>query len=77
MTHVPNWPEEARALKRRTWVAFLYAIGDFILVLLPIYFIRKLENTLNEHMLTASKFLLLLPHYFMVNQPKTMDLVGR
>jgi hypothetical protein len=34
-----SWPEEARALKQRNWVSYLYFIGDVILVLLPIYFI--------------------------------------
>jgi hypothetical protein len=36
---VPSWPEEARPLKRRDWVHYLFVIGDVILVLLPIYFI--------------------------------------
>jgi hypothetical protein len=36
---VPSWPEEARPLKRRDWVAHLFSVGDVILVLLPIYFI--------------------------------------
>jgi hypothetical protein len=38
---VPSWPEEARALKKRTGLAYVYAIGDLILILLPIYFLRK------------------------------------
>jgi hypothetical protein len=40
VSHVPSWPEEARTLKKHTWVSFLYTLGDVILVLLPIYFIR-------------------------------------
>jgi hypothetical protein len=36
---VESWPEEARALKRRDWIAYLFIVGDVILVLLPIYFI--------------------------------------
>jgi hypothetical protein len=39
---VPSWPEEARPLKRRDWVHYLFVIGDVILVLLPIYFICEL-----------------------------------
>jgi hypothetical protein len=38
---VPSWPEEARPLKKHTWVSYIYATGDILLVLLPIYFIRK------------------------------------
>jgi hypothetical protein len=37
---VESWPEEAMPLKKRNWIAYLYAIGDLILVLLPIYFMR-------------------------------------
>ncbi|KAH7406100.1 hypothetical protein DE146DRAFT_754085 [Phaeosphaeria sp. MPI-PUGE-AT-0046c] len=36
---VPSWPEEARPLKHRDWVAHLFLFGDIVLVLLPIYFI--------------------------------------
>jgi hypothetical protein len=39
---VPSWPEEARTLKKHTWVSYLYVIGDVLLLLLPIYFICKL-----------------------------------
>jgi hypothetical protein len=39
---VPSWPEEARPLKHRDWIAYLFTAGDVILVLLPIYFIRTL-----------------------------------
>jgi hypothetical protein len=39
---VPSWPEEARPLKHRDWIAYLFIVGDVILVLLPIYFIRTL-----------------------------------
>lgn len=41
VSHVASWPQEARALKNHTWLTFIYGIGDFILVLLPVYFIRK------------------------------------
>jgi hypothetical protein len=37
---VPSWPEEARPLKKHTWLTYLYGVGDFILVLLPLFFIR-------------------------------------
>lgn len=40
ITHVPSWPEEARPLKKHTWLTFLYGLGDLILVILPVYFIR-------------------------------------
>jgi len=43
---VESWPEEARPLKKHTWLTFLYGLGDFILVLLPIYFIRKYTYTM-------------------------------
>ncbi|KAF2032300.1 hypothetical protein EK21DRAFT_61301 [Setomelanomma holmii] len=36
---VPSWPEEARPLKKHTWVTYLYGTGDALLVLLPVYFI--------------------------------------
>jgi hypothetical protein len=39
---VPSWPEEARPLKKRTWLAYLFSVGDLVLVLLPVYFMRKL-----------------------------------
>jgi hypothetical protein len=39
---VPSWPEEARPLKHRDWISYLFVIGDIILVLLPIYFICTL-----------------------------------
>jgi hypothetical protein len=39
---VPSWPEEARPLKKHTWVSYLYVIVDVLLVLLPVYFICKL-----------------------------------
>jgi hypothetical protein len=38
---VPSWPEEAQPLKKHTWVVYLYVLADILLVLLPIYFIRK------------------------------------
>lgn len=39
ITHVPSWPEEARTLKKHDWVSVLFALGDIVLVALPIYFI--------------------------------------
>ncbi|KAF1941565.1 hypothetical protein EJ02DRAFT_347536 [Clathrospora elynae] len=36
---VESWPEEARPLKKHTWLSYLYGIVDLLLVLLPIYFI--------------------------------------
>lgn len=41
---VESWPEEARPLKKRTWLTRLYSLGDIILVLLPIYFIRMFSG---------------------------------
>jgi hypothetical protein len=38
---VESWPDEARPLKAHTWLTWLYAFGDVLLVLLPFYFIRK------------------------------------
>jgi hypothetical protein len=38
---VDSWPEEARPLKKHTWLTYLFGAGDFILLLLPIYFMRK------------------------------------
>jgi hypothetical protein len=35
---VPSWPEEARPLKKRTWIQYLYGFADIILILLPVYF---------------------------------------
>ena len=40
VTHVPSWPEEGRPLKKHTWLSYFYALGDALLVLLPVYFIR-------------------------------------
>lgn len=42
---VPSWPEEARPLKKHTWITFLYGTGDLILLLLPLYFIRWSPST--------------------------------
>ncbi|KAI8937726.1 hypothetical protein NX059_005426 [Plenodomus lindquistii] len=39
VTSVKSWPEEARVLKKRTWLSYVYGIGDVLLVLLPVYFI--------------------------------------
>jgi hypothetical protein len=41
VTRVPSWPEEARQLKKHDWVSVLFALGDVILVVLPIYFVCK------------------------------------
>jgi hypothetical protein len=41
---VPSWPEEARPLKKRNGIAYLFIVGDLILVLLPVYFIRMWTN---------------------------------
>jgi hypothetical protein len=38
---VESWPEEAGPLKKRNWLSYVYGIADFILVLLPTYFMRK------------------------------------
>jgi hypothetical protein len=38
---VESWPQEARVLKRRTWLSYLFAFGDLLVVLLPVYFICK------------------------------------
>jgi hypothetical protein len=48
---VESWPEEARPLKKRNWVAYIYAIGDLILVLLPVYFIRRLSKFVHQRQL--------------------------
>lgn len=40
ITHVPSWPEEARALKKHTWMSYLFGFGDIIMLMLPVYFIR-------------------------------------
>lgn len=39
VAQVPSWPDEAQALKKRTWVRYVYVLGDTLLVLLPLYFI--------------------------------------
>jgi hypothetical protein len=36
---VDSWPEEARPLKKHTWISFVYTTGDVLLVMLPIYFV--------------------------------------
>jgi hypothetical protein len=51
---VPSWPEKARPLKKRTGLGYLYSIGDIIMVLLPVYFMRRLlrqpvANLTNAH----------------------------
>lgn len=47
ITHVPSWPEEARPLKKHTWLTFFYGLGDLILVILPVYFIRKFNDSMH------------------------------
>jgi hypothetical protein len=41
ITHVESWPNEARPLKKRTWITWLFSIGDALLAIMPFYFIRK------------------------------------
>lgn len=41
VTKVESWPEEARPLKKHDWISYLYLVGDIVLTVLPIYFIRK------------------------------------
>lgn len=41
VTRVESWPEEARLLKKHNWISYLYLVGDVILAILPLYFIRK------------------------------------
>lgn len=40
VTRVSSWPEEARQLKKHDWATVLFALGDVILVFMPIYFVR-------------------------------------
>lgn len=42
---VPSWPEEARPLKKHTWITYMYGFGDIILVLLPLFFIRMYRTS--------------------------------
>jgi hypothetical protein len=42
VTEISSWPEGAKPLKHLDWMSWLFLIGDVILVVLPIYFIRKL-----------------------------------
>ncbi|KAJ4374058.1 hypothetical protein N0V83_002797 [Neocucurbitaria cava] len=55
---VPSWPEEARPLKKKNWLSYLYGVGDVILVLLPIYFMLLgiAVITLNGKHTTGSAF---------------------
>ncbi|KAI1558763.1 hypothetical protein PtrSN002B_000131 [Pyrenophora tritici-repentis] len=46
---VESWPEEARPLKKHTWLSYLYGIGDLLLVLLPVYFILLGVATASLH----------------------------
>ncbi|KAF2823548.1 hypothetical protein CC86DRAFT_298901 [Ophiobolus disseminans] len=36
---VESWPEGAMPLKKHTWISYFFGAGDFVLVLLPVYFI--------------------------------------
>lgn len=40
VTRIPSWLEEAKPLKQHDWLSRSFVIGDILLVLLPIYFIR-------------------------------------
>lgn len=42
---IASWPEEARPLKHHDWVTYLFILGDVVLVVLPIYFIRELASS--------------------------------
>ncbi len=46
VSRIPSWPEEARTLRNHDWVSILFGLGDVILVLLPIYFVRMYAQTL-------------------------------
>ena len=41
LVRIPSWPEEARPLKERNWISNLYLVGDIVLVLAPIFFLRE------------------------------------
>ena len=41
LVRIPSWPEEARPLKERNWISNLYLLGDIVLVLAPIFFLRE------------------------------------
>lgn len=45
VTPISSWPEEGRTLKKHTWMTYLYGLGDAILALLPVYFIRKTNTS--------------------------------
>jgi hypothetical protein len=55
---VPSWPEEARRLKNHTWLSYLYVIGDFILVLLPLFFIRESNGRIARRSWSSLKIVL-------------------
>lgn len=48
VTRVPSWPEEARQLKKHDWVSVMFALGDVLLVVLPIYFVCKRLTAISE-----------------------------
>lgn len=41
LSSVDSWPGDARPLKERNWLSYLYTFGDVVLVLMPIYFVRE------------------------------------
>ena len=47
---VESWPEEAKPLKKHTGLSLLLEAGDFILLLLPIYFMRKRTGHTNAEL---------------------------
>ena len=78
ITHVPSWPEEARTLKKHTWLSYFYSLGDIILVLLPIYFVRKWNGIdLSVWGSDREQFLVLLSLRSMARQRKALALGQR
>lgn len=41
LTPIPSWPRQGRPLKQHTWITNIFLLGDIILSIIPIYFIRK------------------------------------
>jgi hypothetical protein len=50
VSRIPSWPEDAKPLKKHNWLTWLYLVGDIVLALLPVYFIRKSA----KHLLTVN-----------------------
>lgn len=71
VTHVPSWPQDARPLKKRNWMTYLYSVADVILVLLPVYFIRTC--TLVEKKSPYSSVLVLGVAVIKLNGKSTKD----